>query len=455
MFDARLGARAAMLALVVSLVAVLTPRAADPPGADGDARSPAHHLRRQAQAATRLADAGVAATVSGQDGRDRIAVYRGLGTWVDIYDVAWRRPEAAVRRMAGQGIRTLYLQTSNFNRGRPFVYRDKVGRFLDAAHRRGIRVVAWYLPGLRDVVQDVRRSLAAVGYRSRHGSTFDSFAADIESQAVSRSSTRTRRLLTYTSRLRDAVGREYPLGAIIPSPRNLDVPGTWWPAFPFRAIARAYDVFLPMSYFTYSVRGQAGAHWFTAQNISIIRRRTGDPTVPIHVIGGIGASPAETRGFVDAVRERGVIGASYYTFPITPTPDWRRLREVRPIPDAEPALPVAIPSEAALGNVPGRDTTHPKEVVYKVGGRRGRYRVAYEGFDIDADEVTLLVNWRRVATLPASTPGEWAEESAIDVPSRLLRQTDTNYVAFVTNADGDADWSTWGVRSVHLARPGA
>jgi hypothetical protein len=39
--------------------------------------------------------------------------------------------------------------------------------------------------------------------------------------------------------------------------------------------------------------------------------------VPIHVIGGISfdATGAETRGFVDTVRERDVIGASYYTSP--------------------------------------------------------------------------------------------------------------------------------------------
>lgn len=65
-------------------------------------------------------------------------------------------------------------------------------------------------------------------------------------------------------------------------------------------------------------------------NIRLIRERTRDPSVPIHVIGGIGgaAGKAETRGFVHAVRERHPIGASYYTFPLISDPEWAELRKV-------------------------------------------------------------------------------------------------------------------------------
>ena len=52
--------------------------------------------------------------------------------------------------------------------------------------------------------------------------------------------------------------------------------------------------------------------------------------MPIHVIGGIagGANANETAGFVQAVRERGVIGASYYTFPLIRAGDWRSLSKI-------------------------------------------------------------------------------------------------------------------------------
>jgi hypothetical protein len=451
MFDARPGARAAIVALVTSLLAVLVLRLLQPAQRGGlGASSATHRGSRGGAAQLGCLEESVAEVTR----HDRIAMYRGLGTWIDVYDVAWSHPGAAVRKMATEGIRTLYLETSNFNRGKPFVYPDAIGEFVDAAHRQGIDVVAWYLPGFRDVSLDLHRSLAAVGFRSPHGNAFDSFALDIESPEVRRSSTRTRRLLALSTRLREAVGAHYALGAIIPSPRGLDYSGTYWPGFPFRSLARTYDVFLPMTYFTWRVSGEEAAHWYTAQNIGIIRRRTGDQTVAIHVIGGIGASRAETRGFVEAVRERGIIGASYYTFPITPPIDWQPLQNVIPIPDQRPALPVGIPYEDALGNVPGRDTSHPKEVVYKVGGRRRRYRVAYAGFDIQAGEVTLLVNWRRVAEVPAGAAGAWGDVLSIAVPPRLLNRDRTNYVSFVAEPSDDG-WPTWGVRSVRLVRPGS
>src|SRR3712207_3959198 len=62
-----------------------------------------------------------------------VRAYRGLGTWVDIFDTSYRHPRAAVRSMARRGVRTLYLETSNYRQRTPFVHRSKVERFLDAA----------------------------------------------------------------------------------------------------------------------------------------------------------------------------------------------------------------------------------------------------------------------------------------------------------------------------------
>jgi hypothetical protein len=233
--------------------------------------------------------------------------------------------------MRSRGVETLYLETSNFSRGRMMVFPDGVRRFLDAAHRNGVSVVAWYLPGLRDLALDVHRSLGAIRYRTPLGNAFDSFALDIESDAVAGPVHRTRRLLSLSGRLRAAVGSSYALGAIIPSPRRLQTDVLYWPHFPYQRLADVYDVFLPMTYFTFRVSGRFGARWYTAGNIDIVRQETGDRSVPIHVIGGIGgdATKAETAGFVDAVRGRRAIGGSYYTFPITRPDDWSKLDRLR------------------------------------------------------------------------------------------------------------------------------
>ncbi|MGH2635248.1 MAG: hypothetical protein ACRDHU_03780 [Actinomycetota bacterium] len=258
--------------------------------------------------------------------------YRGLGTWIDIYDAeAWDSPEATVEAMAARGVRTIYLQTSNFSRGRPFVHPEGVVRFLDAGAAHGLDVVAWYLPGFRDVRIDLRRTLAAIRLTTPAGNRFDSFALDIESPEVRRQDARTRRLLNLSERLRRIVGSDYRLGAIVPSPRGVRTNTWYWPSFPYRDIADLYDVFLPMTYFTWRVTGRDGAAWYTAKNILILRQETVGMNVPIHVIGGIAsdASTQETRGFVDTIRSRDVIGASYYTFPSIRDEQWKALGAIR------------------------------------------------------------------------------------------------------------------------------
>ena len=259
--------------------------------------------------------------------------YEGLGTWIDIYDTeVWEHPVHAVRSMSAHGIRTIYLQSSNYNRNRPFVHPDGVEAIIDAAHRRGIEVVAWYLPGFRDLPLDLHRAIRTIGFETRRGNRFDSFALDIESSEVRRSSLRTTRLLRMSAAIRRAAGADYPLGAIMASPdRLVRTDPRFWPGFPWRRLADTYDVFLPMTYYTYRVKGPRAAAWYTAQNVQIIRQQTSGMQVPIHVVGGISfdATGPETQGFVHTVLERDVIGASYYTFPGITLDQWKALSALR------------------------------------------------------------------------------------------------------------------------------
>ena len=259
--------------------------------------------------------------------------YRGLGTWIDIYDhEVWKHPTRSVRSMAAHGIQTIYLQTSNYNRTQPFVHREGVEAILDAAQVEGLEVVAWYLPGFADVPTDLHRTMRTIRKRTGAGNAFDSFALDIESPEVRRPSVRTRRLLRLSEAIRREVGPGYPLGAIVASPgRLVRTDPHFWPGFPWRRLAELYDVMLPMTYYTYRVAGPQDAAWYTAQSVQIIRRETAGMNVPIHVVGGISfdATGPETRGFVRTVEDKHAIGASYYTFPgITPD-QWKALEALR------------------------------------------------------------------------------------------------------------------------------
>jgi len=257
-----------------------------------------------------------------------VSSYQGLGAWVDVWDgTVWARPEAAVGRMRDLGVTTLYLETSNYSQRVPLVRPAALARFVDAAHANGLRVVAWYLPSFENLAVDLRRSLAAVRFRTPSGESFDSFALDIEASVVKPATRRTKRLLVLAARLRAAVGSRYSLGAIIPSPRGMDLRPAYWPGFPYAELARRFDVFLPMGYFTYRYKSAEAARAYTEANVALIRERAGDEGIAVHPVGGLAAKAtvAQVRAFATAAAAQGALGASLYDYASTRADEWRAL----------------------------------------------------------------------------------------------------------------------------------
>ena len=261
-------------------------------------------------------------------GGDPIDVYRGLGTWIDMYDQPpWRYPRRSVRRMSLNGVRTLYLQTANYRKpktGR--LYRPAaMATLLDAAHEKGIAVVAWYVPGFKNMRRDFRRIKAALDFETETGETFDSFALDIEATLVRDIETRNARARRLSRRVREKVGPDYALGAIVPEAGAL-----YWPDFPYRGLANSYDAFLPMAYYTYRTNGARGVYTFISSNVAAVRSETGDGDIPVHVIGGIAedASGREVGAQVDAAIDQAAFGTSLYDFATTRPRQWEQLRRV-------------------------------------------------------------------------------------------------------------------------------
>jgi hypothetical protein len=275
-----------------------------------------------------------AASGRADDERD-LSAYTGLATWVDLYDPRiLKRPESSVAAMARNGVRTLFFETSNYQMRRGIVRPDRVDRFIEAAHANGLQIVAWYLPSLTDIARDLRRSLAAVNYTTPAGEQFDSFALDIEATLVRSPSQRNERLLLLTQRLRAAVPQELALGAIVPSPRGMQLKPRYWPRFPYAQLATSFDVFLPMGYFTYRPHYPGGSASYTLSNIRLLRAGTGDPALRVHAIGGIAdaVTPSQLRGFLRATRTGGAIGSSLYDFALTTSRQWSQLQTSNDLP---------------------------------------------------------------------------------------------------------------------------
>jgi len=263
-----------------------------------------------------------------------VSVYAGLGTWISIFGTrAYTQPNVVAAAVAGRGVKTVYVETSNFSQPVDVVRPDQLGPLVDALHASGLRVVAWYLPGFAKPALDLRRALAAVRFTTATGGTFDGFALDIESTAVKRVAARTARVLTLSQQLRAAVGDGYPLGAIIPSPRGMQIKPAYWPGFPYAQLATVYDTFLPMVYWTYSTKGPDGAYGYLAWALASLRTAVGNPDIPIHLVGGTSdkATAEEERAFAQlVVNDGGLQGWSLYDWFGTKPAAWKALATIPP-----------------------------------------------------------------------------------------------------------------------------
>ena len=255
------------------------------------------------------------------------SVFAGLGTWVDIYDSpAYRSPETTAARIAARGVRTVYAETANDRSTVDVVNPKALGQFVDALQKRGIRVVAWYLPGFVQPRVDVRRTRAMLSFRTPKGGSFDGVALDIESLRLQSAGLRTTRLLALSRILRAEAG-ETPVAAITYPSRGFERHPTWWPGFPWQEVTGLVDAWIPMAYTGGGFRGYDATYGYVARSLALLRAAVG-PDIPVHVAGGVAnrMNAEELTAFVDAVTDEGTAtGWSLYDFQTTGPRAWAAL----------------------------------------------------------------------------------------------------------------------------------
>jgi hypothetical protein len=262
--------------------------------------------------------------------------YTGLGAWVDIFDTrTWANPAGPIASMRAHGVETLYVQTSNSSQVEDVVRSGQLGVLVESAHAAGMKVVAWYLPTLTLPDRDLRRSRAAIAFRTASGQTFEAFALDVESSDLKSVRIRNRRLLALADGIRRAAAPGYELGAIVPSPVGIRIHRKYWPGFPWTELRARFDTLLPMAYFTYRLSAPEAVLEYLRSVVGLVRADTGDPNVPIHVIGGIAnhAGGPALRSFVSAASACDVAGVSLYDFGTTNAAGWSALARFAPAPN--------------------------------------------------------------------------------------------------------------------------
>jgi hypothetical protein len=259
-------------------------------------------------------------------------VFGGLGTWVDIYDGrVFRSPERTASLMAARGIETVWVETANYNARTDVVRPKELGRLVDALHARGIRAVAWYLPGHLKHTLDVRRGLAMLSFQTASGGTFDGIALNIEGTSLRNASVRSQHAVALTRAVRTVSG-EMPLAIVPIDPRALERRPSRWPRFPWAGLAKEVDAIAPMIYTGSSFRGFEATYGYVTRSLRLVRKLTRNPDVPIHVAGGVAdrMGGEELAGFVAAVEDDGAtIGVSLYDWDTMTSTAWRAIARLK------------------------------------------------------------------------------------------------------------------------------
>ena len=260
------------------------------------------------------------------------SVFAGLGTWVDIYDGGvFAAPESVAAKMASRNVDTVWVETANYGAASDVVRPGPLGRLVDALHARGVRVVAWYLPGHVNPALDLRRSLAMLSFTTPSGSGFDAIGLDIEATKLRNVKLRTQRAVALARAVRAQAGST-PFVIIPFNPRGLERHKSVWPGFPWAELAATADAFAPMIYTGGAFKGFDATYGYVTRAIRLLRTQTRDPDVQIHVAGGVAdrLGAEELAGFSAAVADDGgTIGVSLYDWATTPRWMWAVLGALR------------------------------------------------------------------------------------------------------------------------------
>jgi len=167
--------------------------------------------------------------------------YAGLGTWIDVYD--WSETygggavgPADIDRMATLGVQTVYIQATRWDAATVILEPERLLALIKRARARGMRVVAWYLPDLSDLNNDMQRLTAIASL------PIDGLGIDIESRSVEDVNARNQQLLSLSAWLRSQLPGQVLSAIVLPPVIMEDINPNYWPDYPWAGLAQYYDV---------------------------------------------------------------------------------------------------------------------------------------------------------------------------------------------------------------------
>ena len=262
-----------------------------------------------------VADAALPAPLPPTTKAASLAAVSGKGIWITNWPKDRVDAAGVVARAKRAGLHNIWVRTGGSRQG---YYGDHVlPQLVPAAHRAGLKVVAWDFPFLSDPVADANRAHRALA------TGIDAFAPDIETSAEGSHAT-AQRVTLYLSLVRRYAG-DRPIAATVPRPTPKRRA-----SFPYAAFKPYADVFAPMVYWSCHEPGalvrqsltQLG-HWLPVAPVGQAYDMAED--------GGRAGLPTyqETLRFLDYARRGGAVGASLWTIEEIGSGQWKALAGYR------------------------------------------------------------------------------------------------------------------------------
>lgn len=228
----------------------------------------------------------------------------GPGIWMNLWSYPKGDLDAYCLNLHNHGIRNLFIQTSRSNT-ESIRQKEVLGNLIDTCHKYKIRTIAWSFAFLESPVTDAHKLVDAARFKTPRGSGFDAVAANLEKDLTAS------RVEQYSKVLRDELGQDYPLVAVVFSPLNKapQVARTPW-----KLLDRYYDVIAPMNYWNSKYK-KFDPYQYTMDTVKEVRHLVGRPDVEVHVIGdGMKTGGEEIKSFMKACMDCGATSASLYPF---------------------------------------------------------------------------------------------------------------------------------------------
>lgn len=269
--------------------------------------------------------------------------------WIyQMSKIAGGNTERIAELAARQGLTHLFVRVGSGRSGLNTL--NEAASILPHAHKRNIRVIAWYFPYFNNIPADVARSVTAMN-TTRYGQRFDGFAADIESANGSALSATTAD--TYSRALRAALPAAY-LIAVPPRPTEHTLK-----RFPYDSVIPHYDAVAPMVYW-----GRFDPAESVRSTMTFLSKY-GKPVSPIGQTYDMGSEggpkgnppPHQIWAFMRESKRLGADGVSFWSWQHATAKNWWTIRQFDWTPPKAPAPPVRLdPCRLWIDAVPATKT---------------------------------------------------------------------------------------------------